>query len=99
MPLHSCVRLPITVVRTGTKSSRESLISTLILTSVRVARDNGMPKARSLIRGWATGAFFCGPKGLGSTLHKMCNKYSGTKEDSVRFYWNKVCFHWIYVPF
>jgi hypothetical protein len=38
----------------------------------------------------ATGTFFCGPKQLGSTLHKMCNKHSGHQDDSVRFFWNKV---------
>ncbi|GAA5830999.1 hypothetical protein JCM11251_005105 [Rhodosporidiobolus azoricus] len=34
------------------------------------------------------GTFFCGPKALGSTLHKMCNKYTSTK-DGVRFFWGK----------
>lgn len=32
---------------------------------------------------------FCGPKALGSTLHRMCNRYSEGKEDGTRFAWGK----------
>ena len=32
------------------------------------------------------GVFFCGPKGLGSTLHAKCNIYSGPR---FRFFWGK----------
>ncbi|GAA5884856.1 hypothetical protein JCM6882_007126 [Rhodosporidiobolus microsporus] len=34
------------------------------------------------------GTFFCGPKALGSTLHKMCNKHTNTAK-GVRFFWGK----------
>ena len=32
------------------------------------------------------GVFFCGPKGLGSTLHAKCNMYS---DPTFRFVWGK----------
>jgi NADPH oxidase len=35
------------------------------------------------------GVFFCGPKVLGSTLHRQCNKFSGGGEDDVKFVWGK----------
>ncbi|GAA5973640.1 hypothetical protein JCM11641_005057 [Rhodosporidiobolus odoratus] len=35
------------------------------------------------------GSFFCGPKALGSTLHKMCNKYTSAMEGGTRFFWGK----------
>ncbi|SCV72536.1 BQ2448_4073 [Microbotryum intermedium] len=37
-----------------------------------------------------TGVFFCGPKPLGSTLHKLCNKYTQPGEEGVKFHWGKV---------
>ncbi|GAA5862451.1 hypothetical protein JCM8547_002069 [Rhodosporidiobolus lusitaniae] len=35
------------------------------------------------------GTFFCGPKALGSTLHKACNKYTSAKAGGTRFFWGK----------
>lgn len=36
----------------------------------------------------STGVFFCGPEVLSETLHKMCNKHSGS-EQGARFVFNK----------
>ena len=35
------------------------------------------------------GVFFCGPKALSKTLHKMCNKYTEATDDGTRFYYSK----------
>ncbi|XP_032882247.1 NADPH oxidase 3 [Amblyraja radiata] len=37
----------------------------------------------------SVGVFFCGPKDLSNTLHKMCNHYSSPKPRGVHFYYNK----------
>ncbi|KAI5475801.1 hypothetical protein MNV49_000812 [Pseudohyphozyma bogoriensis] len=35
------------------------------------------------------GVFFCGPKVLGSTLHKQCNKWTNGSDEGVKFVWGK----------
>lgn len=39
-------------------------------------------------KGSKTGVFFCGPKQLSTTLHKLCNKFSHL-EDNTKFVYNK----------
>ncbi|GFO13855.1 pre-mRNA-splicing factor syf2 [Plakobranchus ocellatus] len=39
-------------------------------------------------KGLKTGVFFCGPKQLSTTLHKLCNRFSKL-EDKTRFVYNK----------
>ncbi|GFR60063.1 cytochrome b-245 heavy chain [Elysia marginata] len=39
-------------------------------------------------KGSKTGVFFCGPKQLSTTLHKLCNRYSNL-EDKTKFVYNK----------
>ncbi|XP_059143480.1 NADPH oxidase 3-like [Physella acuta] len=39
-------------------------------------------------KGLSTGVFFCGPTGLSTTLHKLCNRFSNM-ETKTKFYYNK----------
>ncbi|XP_066276251.1 cytochrome b-245 heavy chain-like [Branchiostoma lanceolatum] len=39
--------------------------------------------------GVSVGVFFCGPKGLSSTLHHMCNQHSSSDPRGVHFHYNK----------
>ncbi|BFZ09967.1 hypothetical protein BsWGS_13006 [Bradybaena similaris] len=39
-------------------------------------------------KGQSTGVFFCGPKTLSTTLHKLCNRFSNFA-DKTKFYYNK----------
>ncbi|GAA5961016.1 hypothetical protein JCM21900_002275 [Sporobolomyces salmonicolor] len=66
------------------------------VTSLKAPTHYGRPNWDVLFRSIAAahastdvGVFFCGPKPLGSTLHKMCNKHTEPKEEGVRFYWGK----------
>ncbi|KAJ3043889.1 hypothetical protein HDV00_003927 [Rhizophlyctis rosea] len=40
-------------------------------------------------RGEDIGVFFCGPKVLGDTLHKNCNKWTEATEDGTKFFFNE----------
>ncbi|CAG5126562.1 unnamed protein product [Candidula unifasciata] len=42
-------------------------------------------------KGQSTGVFFCGPKPLSTTLHKLCNRLSNFA-DKTKFYYNKESF-------
>lgn len=53
------------------------------VTGLRAPTNFGRPNWAAIFKGirkihspGAAGAFFCGPKGLGSTLHVKCNEYS-----------------------
>jgi len=35
------------------------------------------------------GTLFCGPKTLGSSLHKMCNKWSSVEKEGTKFVYMK----------
>ncbi|CAK7265102.1 hypothetical protein SEPCBS119000_001333 [Sporothrix epigloea] len=63
------------------------------ITGLRAATNFGRPNWDMIFRGIRklhtpaeAGVFFCGPKGLGSTLHVLCNKYS---EPGFSFVWGK----------
>ncbi|CAK7563580.1 MAG: hypothetical protein SEPTF4163_001449 [Sporothrix epigloea] len=63
------------------------------ITGLRAATNFGRPNWDMIFRGIRklhtpaeAGVFFCGPKGLGSTLHTLCNKYS---EPGFSFVWGK----------
>ncbi|EPE10697.1 nadph oxidase [Ophiostoma piceae UAMH 11346] len=63
------------------------------ITGLRAPTNFGRPNWDMIFRGIRklhtpaeAGVFFCGPKGLGSTLHIFCNKYS---EPDFSFVWGK----------
>ncbi|CAK7209832.1 hypothetical protein SCUCBS95973_000575 [Sporothrix curviconia] len=63
------------------------------ITGLRAPTNFGRPNWDMIFRGIRklhtpaeAGVFFCGPKGLGSTLHIFCNKYS---EPGFSFVWGK----------
>lgn len=63
------------------------------ITGLRSPTNFGRPNWDMIFRGIRklhspaeAGVFFCGPKGLGSTLHMFCNKYS---EPGFSFVWGK----------
>ncbi|EHA50662.1 hypothetical protein MCOR27_010213 [Pyricularia oryzae] len=63
------------------------------ITGLRAPTNFGRPNWDMIFRGIRklhtpaeAGVFFCGPKGLGSTLHIFCNKYS---EPDFAFVWGK----------
>ena len=39
--------------------------------------------------GTDVGVFFCGPKGLSTVLHRVCNKHTSTGDRGTRFFYNK----------
>jgi len=63
------------------------------ITGLRSPTNFGRPNWDMIFRGIRklhspaeAGVFFCGPKGLGSSLHIYCNKYS---EPGFSFVWGK----------
>ncbi|XP_074661481.1 NADPH oxidase 2-like [Tubulanus polymorphus] len=67
-----------------------------VVTGLKHKTNFGRPNWDSVFSGLSdkhpstsVGVFFCGPKVLSTTLHKMCNQYTSLDENGTRFFYNK----------